>query len=278
MRIAWVILLLTAPSAFAQGPTYVGDAARRVTQRMVEAHGGMARWRGAATLRYDNVFFNPLATAGSPWWVIRETFELPTRRTYHVWPLDGARLAFDGTRVWTTGWQQANYPRFMALFFFYFVNLPWLTQDPTARLGPAGPAALPGLGATYDTVRVTWAPPYPPGRTARDFFVLYVERETGLLRAYQYGIGYGAMLDLMGLPPERTVFGPVLRIHDAFTTVDSLVFPTRMHTGNLDGTRVYGHHALFNYSLTDPWDPGRLVAPPGAVIDTSRATRAVVPP
>lgn len=276
MRAVVIGLLVSATPAVAQGPTYASNASRAVVQRMVRAHGGLERWRAAKTLRYDNVFFNPLATEGSPWWVVRETFHMPTRRTYHRWPLDGAELAFDGEKVWTRGWQQANYPNFMALFFFYFVNLPWLTQDTAARIGPTGPASLPGRTGTYDTLRVTWGPPYPPGRTGRDFFVLYVERETGRLGAYQYGIGYGAMLDLMRLPPDRTVFGPVLRLQDHFTTVDGLVFPARMHTGNLEGTRVYGHHALFNYSLTDPWDPSRLAAPPGAVTDTSRAVRRAV--
>lgn len=81
------------------------------------------------------------------------------------------------------------------------------------------------------------------------------------------------MLDLLGLPPERQVFGPVLRMHDAFTEVDRLIFPTRMRTGSLDGTRVAGHHTIINYAINEAWDPDRIRRPEGAVVDSSSATR-----
>ena len=241
---------------------------------MVAAHGGLDRWRAAPTISYDNVFFNPAAPPGpSAWWVSRETIHQATRRVVQRWQVDEATLAWDGEKVWTVGWKRANPPAFMALFFYYFQNIPWLTQDPTAQIGASGAADLPGHAGVFDTVRVTFGAPHPVGRTATDFFVLYVERETGLMRAYQYGIGYGAMLDLMGVPPERDVFGPMLRIVDAFTEVDGLVFPSVMHTGNLDGSSVYGHHTLFNYSITDPWDDAWVVMPPDAVVDRSSARR-----
>jgi hypothetical protein len=239
---------------------------------MLQAHGGMERWRAARTLRYDNVFFNA-GDPDRPWWVSRETFDLSTRHAYQDWPLDGASLAHDGRQVWSVNWRQSNPPKFMALFFYYFVNLPWLTQDPAARIGPAGPAKLPNFDGAVDTVRVTWGPPYPAGRTARDYFVLYVERGSGLLRGYQYGIGYGAMLDLMGLPPKQELFGPMLRFHVSFTTVGGLTFPAQMRTSNLRGSSVYGQHALFNYALGDPFDQARLSPPAGAVVDRSSATR-----
>lgn len=240
---------------------------------MAAAHGGIDNWSALSTLRYDNVFFNPAGT-GNPWWVIRERTHLPSRQVFHEWPLDGATLGSEGREVWSRNWRQANPPAFMAYFFFRFLTLPRLALEPDAQLGPVGVASLPGRPELYDTLRVTWHPPYLPGHTAGDYFILYVSRESGLLQGYQYGIGYGAMLDLMGLPPERTSFGPVLRIHDAFVTVDGLVFPARMHTGNLEGTRIAGHHALFNYALNEPWDPDLARRPPDAVTDRSRSTRS----
>ena len=278
MRILPCVLLLgagcVAPSLLAgQGPSYATPATRQVVERMLAAHGGLVRWRNAPTIRYHNLFFNSAQAENNPWWVARETIDQRTRRAYHQWPLDHALLAHDGQRVWTVGWRQANYPNFMALFFYYFVNLPWITQDSNVRLGPAGPAPLPGQAGTYDTVRVTFGPPHLMGRSEHDYFVLYVDRETGLLRAYQYGIGYGAMLDLMRVPADATVSGPVLRFHDEFTTVDGLVFPLRMHTTNLTASRTYGYHAIVNYSLTDAWDESRMTMPPNAVVDTSRAER-----
>lgn len=274
-----LLILPFRPTSGQNGPVYASDASRQVVERMVAAHGGLAKWRAAPTVAWDNAFFNPGTPAGqNPWWITREIVHKATLQTRHVWPLDGATLSSDGETVWTTGWRQANQPRFMAYFFYYFLNLPWLTQEAGTRIGPPGPATLPGRSEALDTVRVTFDMVRLPGRTTRDFFVLYVERETGLLRGYQYGIGYGAMLDLMQLPPEREVLGPVFRIHDRFTTVDGLVFPALMHTGNQDGTRTVGYHALFNYSLTDRWDEAWMRRPPGAVVDTSRAERATRTP
>lgn len=269
---ALALLLLPLGISHAQGSTPEAPTARDVVERMVAAHGGIDRWRALSTLRYDNVFFNPAGT-GNPWWVTREMTHLASRHAFHEWPLDGATLGSDSREVWSRNWRQANPPGFMAYFFFRFLALPWLALEPSAQLGPVGTASLPGREGLYDTLRVTWDAPHLPGHSAADFFVLYVDRDSGLLHAYQYGIGYGAMLDLMGLPPDRTFFGPVLRIHDAFVTVGGLVFPARMHTGNLDGTRVAGHHALFNYALDEPWDPDLTRRPPDAVSDRSRPTR-----
>jgi len=273
-----LLLLVTAIGAGEAGPTYGNDAARLAVERMVAAHGGLAGWRALTTLRYDNIFFNPNAPAGSnPWWVARETFSLPERLTYQAWPLDRAKIGYDGRDVWSTGWQRGNPPKHMSFFFFQFVNLPWLTQESNAVMGGAGPTALPGLEGVYDTVRVHWTDPTLPGRTERDFFLLYIERASGLLRAYQYGSGYGALLDALQLPPERNVFGPVLRFQDDFITVDGLVFPARMHTGNVDASQTFGYHTILNYSTADVWMAEQSRPPAGAVIDRSSAERRPAP-
>ncbi len=263
-----------AGRGYAQGPEYLSPDTRPIVVRMVEAHGGLARWRQAPTIRYDNVFFNPAEADAMPWWVARETIDQRTRRAYHDWTLDGAQLAYDGQRVWTVGWRQGNHPAFMALFFYYFLNLPWITQDANVVLGPPGRARLPNLDQEFDTVRVTFRPPHLAGRTGQDRFLLYIDPATHMLRAYEYVIGYGAMLDLMRVPPEALASGPVLRWIDDYTSVEGLQFPARMHTTNVAGTRTYGYHALINYSLSDPFDETRMRMPQGAVVDSSRAERA----
>lgn len=273
--VGWQLLALLAvplSAVTAQQPDHDAARARAVVERMATAHGGMQRWQNVSTLRYDNVFFNP-AGGGDPWWVTRETTALDSMHALHEWPLDGATLGATRAEVWTRNWRRANPPAFMSYFFFRFVSLPWLALDPSARLGSVGTASLPGRPGVFDTLRVTWDATPLPGQTREDYFILYVDQTSGLLHGYQYGIGFGAMLDLMGLPPERQVFGPVLRMHDAFTEVDGLVLPARMRTGSLDGSRVAGHHTIFNYAINEPWDPDKIRRPSDAVVDSSSATR-----
>ena len=82
------------------------------------------------------------------------------------------------------------------------------------------------------------------------------------------------MLDAMGLPAEKEVFGPMLRIHDKFTQVGGLTLPAEMHTMPPDGSTTYGHHLLLNYSLREKFNESRMRMPSNAVIDESSAMRA----
>lgn len=260
-----------------KGPTYASPATRTVIEKMIEAHGGMEPWRAAETVSFDNLFFNPMFAQmqwASPWWASHEVIDLSTRRAYHDWPLDKARLTYDGENVWTVGWAQGNPPKMQTLFFFYFVGLPWLTQDPNIRLGEPGRAKLPGDDATeYITVKMTFREKPPVGKTEKDSFLLYIDPKSHLLKAYEYNIGYGAMLDLMRIPEGRLA-GPMLRFHDRFVEADGLIFPAEMHTGSKDGSQTWGYHVLMNHSLQESFDESRMKKPAEAVVDPSSATRA----
>lgn len=258
---------LAACSVLAQeGPEYATEETRRVIERMVNAHGGMERWRDAPSVSYDNIFFNPFAQ-GDPWWVSREVTDPGTRRAYQDWPLDGATLGYDGARTWTTDWKRPNNPRFMAHFFYYFVNLPWLTQDAGVRLGEPESRRLPDDETEYIAVRMEFTEPPTVGKTADDSFRLFIHPETFLLQAYEYTIGWGPMLDGMNVP-QGEVFGPTLRVHDRFSTVDDLVIPATMRTISQDGSRVFGHHAILNPSFSRPFEEDRMTMPDEATVDT----------
>lgn len=257
-------------------PRYASTKTKEVIDRMIIAHGGIQKWREAKTFSFDNIFFNPLADQmqwPSPWWVSHEVIDLKKRRAYHDWPLDRAQLAYDGEKVWTIGWKIANMPKFAAMFFFYFVSLPWLTQDANVRLGELGKGKLPGFDKDYFTVTMGFTATPTIGKTAKDSYKLYIDPDTYLLQAYEYSLGFGALLDAMGLPVEQGVFGPMLRIHDKFITVDGQQLPAEMHTMAPDGSQTYGHHVVFNYSFHDVFDEARMKMPAAAVIDQSHAER-----
>lgn len=247
---------------------------RALIDRMIDAHGGMARWQAAPTIRYDNIFFNPFAAAQgeSPWWYAQETIEQGRRRVVQDWTLDGAQLVFDGHETWTTNWKQDNPPRFMVHFFYYFLNLPWLTQDANVLLGEPGEGRLPGFDKTFHTVTMTFTEEPAVGKTAQDAFKLYIDPDTYWLQGYEYTLGYGPMLDAYNLPPGA-LLGPILRIHDAFTRIDGLLMPARFHTTSLDGSTTFGYHIITRYRFDQPFDTARLRKPDHAVVDTSTSRR-----
>lgn len=271
------VLSTSSQAQTASGPQYASEATQEVIEKMIEAHGGLKTWQNAPTISYDNIFFNPFATEGPdayPWWVSHEVFDQRTRRAYHDWPLDDAHLTYDGEDVWTVHWGNDNMPRFMAQFFYYFVNLPWLTQDNNVRLGKMQRSKLPGSGTDKDyyTVEMTFTEKPAVGKTVRDKYKLYIDPDDHLLHGYEYWIGYGPMLDGMGIP-EGEIFGPMLRVHDSFAAVDGLVFPERFHTMSPDGSATYGYHVIMNHRIDAPFDEERMRKPSNAIIDTSTEAR-----
>jgi len=258
------------------GPDYASSKTKEVIQKMLKAHGGLEKWKKVKSLSFDNIFFNPAASQmewPSPWWVSHEVIDLKNRRAYHDWPLDNAKLTFDGEKVWTVDWKNGNMPKMQAMFFFYFAALPFLTQDSNVRLGEPGMAKLPGFDKEYITVVMGFTEKPTIGKTDKDSFKLFIDPDTHILQDYEYKMGFGAMLDAMGLPPEAEVFGPMLRIHDKFTKVNGLTFPTELHTMPPDGSTIYGNHVLFNYSLTEKFDESRMKMSINVIIDKSNAER-----
>jgi hypothetical protein len=257
------------------GPDYATAQTKEIILKMVAAHGGMEAWRRAPSVSYDNIFFNPYAQQGSdPWWVVHEQIEQGARRVIQDWSIDDGLLVYDGEKTWTKGYEKGNPPTFMVHFFYYFTQLPWLTQDDGVRLGAPGRGTLPLWDGDLITIDMTFSKAPAAGKTARDSYKLYIDPASYLLAGYEYTIGYGALVDALGLPPEQDTFGPMLRVHHAFDTVDELTVPTRMSTWAPDGSQTYGHHVILNYSYSDAFDESRLIMPADGVVDEPRPDRA----
>lgn len=261
---------LASTSASAE-PEYASTETREVIERMVEAHGGLERWQAAPSIRFDNVMFMNMAGPQQlPWWASHEVIEQGGRRAYQEWPLDQAMLAYDGERVWSQNWKRGNMPVFMTHFFYYFVNLPWLTQDDGVILGEPGRYTWPGTDRELISIEMRYAEAPTVGKTARDYYVLFIDPETYRLRAYQYAIGYGPMLDLMGVPADRPLFGPMWRLITRDVEVDGLVFPASFRTmPEPDGKMIAGSHLILNYAIDQPFDASRVEPPANAVFDDS---------
>ena len=157
LKIITVLIGLMARSLAYAGPDYASDETRRVITAMVEAHGGIERWREAPSIRFDNVMHMNFAPKEQfAWWIAHEVIDQQTRKVWQDWPMDDARIGFDGESVWSTNWQRGNPSAFMVHFFYYFVNLPWITQDDGVVLSDVGRFDWPGVADDLYEIRMSF--------------------------------------------------------------------------------------------------------------------------
>jgi hypothetical protein len=260
-----ILAFLFSPNCFA-APDYASDETKRVIEAMVEAHGGIDRWRAAPSIRFDNVFHNNYAGKGEfAWWIVHEVIDQKTRRAWQDWPMDDSRIGFDGKTVWSTNWTHGNPSAFMVHFFYYFVNLPWLTQDDGVQLSAATRFNWPGTEEEFYEIRMTFDAAPSVGKSAKDFYVLYIHPETYRLFGYQYGSGYGPLLDLMNMPEGKETFGPMWRLITRYEEVDGLLFPTAFHTMPEADERIVGDHVILNIDVSMPFETEKSVQPEQSV-------------
>jgi len=261
------LVLFIKTSVCTAYPNYASDESKRVVEAMVEAHGGLEKWRNAPSIRYDDIMHNPYAGKGEfAWWVAHEVIDQKTRRVWQDWPMDDARIGYDGKNVWSENWNKGNPAAFMVHFFYYFVNLPWLTQDDGVILAEPTRFVWPGSEVELYEVRMTFDGPPGIGKSGKDFFVLYIHPETYRLVGYQYGSGYKPLVDLMNMPEGQEVFGPLWREITRYEEVGGLLFPTAFHTMPEAGARIVGDHVILNIDVSKPFEDENAVQPKGAVV------------
>lgn len=267
-----ITLCLATATSLANQPTYASKASKEVIEKMMDAHGGYSNWKKKKTFSYDNIMFSE-SLPGTPFWISKATIDTKTRKVYMDWPIHESSMTYDGERAWSVDWKIGNPPKFEALFFYYFLNLPWLTQDKNVNLSDAEKIKHSAFDNEVYVIEMTFKEKPAVGKTAKDNYKLYIDSETYLLVGYEYSIGYGYMLDLFGFPKDKELFGPMFRKNYAFTTVDGLVYPKLMQTSNLEQTQIFGYHTVINYSFDKPFDESRLIKPANAILDTSSDKR-----
>lgn len=268
----YTLLLFTVLTVSANEPQYASKKTKEVIKKMIDAHGGLDTWIVSKTFSYENVMFSK-SLPGSPFWINRATVDTKTKRVYQEWPLHKSSMASNGVDTWSVDWKIGNAPKFEALFFYYFLNLPWLTQDKNVTLGDVVKIKHKAFKNEVYAIDMGFKNKPAIGKTKNDTYKLYIDSKTFLLMGYEYTISYGHMLDLFGFPKDAKFFGPMFRVHDAFTNVDGLIYPNLMHTSNLEQTQIYGNHAIYDYSLNTKFDEQKMKKPKNAVIDTSSHLR-----
>ena len=256
MRILTILVLIYT---FATVDFVSAQSAQDIVSAMVTAHGGIAKWRSAPTVSFEDSF---LPTGEKTPEVSNVTVEQGRRRAYIDFPVTKSRMAWDGRQAWSENWKAPYPPRFAALLNYYFLNLPWLSMDRGVNLGNPGKAKLWNEPTEYITVKMTFTP--GTGDTPDDYYILYIDPKNHRLKGCEYIATYSAIL-----PPKTKSTPPSILVYDEFTTVDGLVVPTRYSIYNKQSHALLGTCNVRNWSFKKAFDPNRLNKPATAVIDTS---------
>ena len=241
-----------------QHPAAACPTPELLIEHMARAHGGLDAWRSMPTVRFEDEFVPAGAEAGTPSVV---TVQQGSRRAYIDFPGTEMRMSWDGERAWSRNWASPYPPRFLALLNYHFANLPWLAHDPGVVLSEFGTGNLPDDPTEYQTVKITYESRV--GDTPRDYYRLFIDPETHLLKATQYIVTYRELLpEGADASPQNTL------IYDAFETVDGLVVPTQYTIYNSAG-EVYFRCAFRNWSFSADFDEGRMAPSEQDVIDES---------
>ena len=153
----------------------------------------------------------------------------------------------------------------MVHFFYYFMNLPWLSQDDGVVLSKASRFDWPGVGTNLYEIKMSFDSAPAIGKSAKNYYVLFIDPESFRLVGYQYANGYRPLLNAMGLPAKRDVFGPMWRVITRYEEVEGLLFPTAFHTMPEADGRIAGDHVIMNIDVTTAFEYNQSKMPEGAV-------------
>lgn len=267
-----VALMASDPNPNNNGPKYANDASKAIIEKMIEAHGGYEKWAEIETMAFTTAMHSE-SLGFLRFWIKDQVIEMKSRRTYQDWPLVGSKMSYDGKQVWSEDWRVGNPPSHQHSVFFYYLNLPWLTQDEGVKIGEAELVEHKAFDNKVYKVKMSYTKSPVLGKSAKDSYTLYIDSETFLLSGYEYTVGYGPMLDVLGLPKDQAVFGPVFRKNNYTADINGLKFPVLFTTHDTEMTSQYGDHAIYDIKFNAGFDESRMTPPENAVFDPAKDVR-----
>lgn len=233
--------------------------------RAIDAHGGLEAWHSAPTSSYTWEYSN---VGSQIRFKSRMVVDNRSRLAYHdllelgrpdsVGAAEG-RFAWNGTEAWIHPPEiQSPNPMFWATTGFYFSSIPFVLADPGVRYEVLPDRDLDGR--TYDMVRVSYDEGV--GYSDGDWYTLYLDQETGRVRAIRYTVTFGRGRPAADATPRENLF-----YYDDFVTVDGLTVPTRFRGYRFaDGLKGDFRNEAWvsDISFRRPFDASRLEIPEGA--------------
>jgi hypothetical protein len=110
------------------------------------------------------------------------------------------------------------------------------------------------------------------GDSPDDYYVVFVDPENYQMKATEFVVTYGPMLDLFGVPAEVKFIGPLFKVYEEVGEFDGMVMPLRYKTFTPDGT-MYGDHWVSDYRFRGEFDEMLMAKPADAVVDISTNER-----
>lgn len=266
-----LLVLLLGFLAYGNGfsqKKYASEETKEIIEKMIAAHGGFDQWKSIETLSFTNSMYSE-SLGFVRFWVADQTIDMSTRRSYQDWPLFGSQITFDGKEVWTTNWRSGNPPNHQHSVYYYYVNLPWLTQDDNVILGDVTKIKHGAFENEVYKIKMSFTSSPTIGKSKKDSFTLYIDSETYILNGYEYTVSYGPLLDILNVSKSQDFYGPMLRINTYTGDIKGLKFPMLMTTKSPDLKQQYGDHAIYDYKINGDFDEQRMVKPDNAIVDTS---------
>lgn len=204
-------------------------AALQLLHRMFDAAGGWAAWQELQTVAFDMtvIAFNEAHQVAD---TFNETHWLrPHELTIRIEQSQrGRRLGYNAGALWartTDGRPLTDAAvlaegRFATLATHYWFGLPFKLADPGCVIRYAGEERAPE-GRVFDKLEVTYAP--GTGDTPQDWYVYYVDRETGLIGQILFTMtaeGHGGVMLLAEWLEHWPVGGMRLAHHRVFYRAD----------------------------------------------------------
>ncbi len=193
------------------------DASNKVW-RAIEAHGGLQRFYEQSPLFYHFNYRPEPGEQGN----VRNTLILNDyvgSRAVHSLPGDPTqKFGFDGKEAWSVTGEKIDgmSPQFWSLTPYYFVGLPFVLADEGITFESLPAAEMDGL--TYDMVKVSYGDGM--GESPDDYYVLYLNPESGQLDALRYIVSYRGFFPEGEHSPEK-----LMKITGK-TTVEGITLPT----------------------------------------------------
>ncbi len=253
-------------------PKYASSKTKDVVNRMIEAHGGIKKWRDAPSISYDFVMHLPIMEKMSQgkmkgwniWKTAQTTIQPKSQKGYTELPWEGASIVSDGREIWSIDYPGGNAPVWRLWHHYSFITLPWLTQDSRVMLGEVEKGMLPNDAKEYNVVKMTVDRANTEGKDL--YFKLYIDPETHLLKASAYNTPFPAIPEALVPENPRQMPMEMLRISEHYVTVDGLTLPSRYTTTDDTREKLFGMHLILNPSISKKFDNSRMKRPANAVV------------
>ncbi len=244
--LALIPLLLTS-SAFAQ------------LDRAVDAHGGLAKWKGFGSVEFDQAWTSAKGVKKD-----HQLFDLHGRDGLIT--CDAYTLGANHGEVWIKPALDAlggTPPRFYMWTPFYFFGMPFVFADPGTVQESLGKKMF--QDQEFDVVKVTFKK--GTGDSSDDFYTVYVDPKSGQLKLVSYVVTFAALRKdkpIDQLEPHALVF-------EEWQEAGGLRVPKRGSFYNWKNENLEGEplgvmeFSDVKFSEKAP-DPAKFAKPPDAVM------------